>query len=225
MRSSAAAGDRVAVAQAQALASTSVAQVVALVLAVRRRVARDELLAELDLDVAALGDLERGLQRLGPLGERVRHLLVGLEEELVGLEGHLRRGERGLRLHAQQRRVVVVVLAAQVVDVGGGDERAADLAGDPHDVLVGHVLLGDAVLLDLEVDVVGAEDVEQLVDVGAGLVDAAVGQAAGRSAPARQPVSAMMPSAWAASCSRSTVGLPRFRPSRKPSELSLTRLR
>ena len=48
---------RVAVARAQALLD-ALAQVGALVLALGQ-VARDQLLAELDLDVAALGDLER----------------------------------------------------------------------------------------------------------------------------------------------------------------------
>jgi hypothetical protein len=65
--------------------------------------------------------------------------------------------------------VVLVVLAAEVVDVAGSDQRAADLAGDLDDPLVGLVLLGDPVLLDLEVDVVGAEDLHQLVRVGARL--------------------------------------------------------
>ena len=84
-----------------------------------------------------------------------------------------------LGLHAQQRRVVVVVLAAQVVHVAGADERAADLARDPHDPLVGLVLLGDAVLLDLEVDVLGAEDLDQVVDVRARLGVAALDEPRG----------------------------------------------
>ena len=46
-----------------------------------------------------------------------------------------------------------VVLAAQVVHVGGADERPADLARDPRDALVRAVLLGDLVVLELEVDV------------------------------------------------------------------------
>jgi hypothetical protein len=168
-------GDRVAVAGAQPL-HHALAQVGPLVLALGQ-VARDELAAELDVDVAALGDLERRGDRLGPLVEGLDHLLAGAQEELVGVEGHLRRRKRGLRLHAQQRRVVVVVLAAQVVHVAGAHDRAPDLAGDAHDPLVGLLLVGDAVLLDLEVDVVGAEGVHQVVDVGARLVVATVDQA------------------------------------------------
>ena len=90
--------------------------------------------------------------------------------------------------------MVVVVLLAQVVHVGRADERAAELARDPHDPLVGLVLLGEAVALDLEVDVLGAEDLQQVVDVRARLVVAAVdealaearGEAAGQRDDARR---------------------------------------
>ena len=77
---------------------------------------------------------------------------------------------------------MVVVLAAQVVHVAGADERPADLAGDPDDPLVALVLGGETVLLDLEVDVVGAEDPQQVVGVRAGVVGAVVDQRAGRTA-------------------------------------------
>ena len=126
------------------------------------------------VDVAALGDLDRRLQRAREVGERLRHLLRGLQVELVGGEGHLRRRERGLGLHAQQRRVVVVVLLAQVVHVGGGDERAAGLPREAPHRLVDLLLLGQAVALDLEVDVLGPEDLHQLVEVRAGLLGLAL---------------------------------------------------
>ncbi len=143
------------------------AQVCRLGAALRRRVARDELVVELELDVAAVGDLERRGDRLRPLREGARHLLVGAQVELVRLEGELRLRERRLRLHAEQRRVVVVVLAAQVVDVARPHERPADLPGDADDPLVGPLLVREAVLLHLEVDVVGPEGAEQVVGVGA----------------------------------------------------------
>ena len=68
--------------------------------------------------------------------------------------------------------MVRVVLAAQVVHVARRDERAAQLLGCPHDPLVGLVLLRHAVRLDLEVDVLGAEDPDQVVDVLAGVAGA-----------------------------------------------------
>ena len=178
--------DRVAVALAQALVDER-AEVGLLGLAVGRVEARDQLLLERDRGVAALGDLERGGERLRHVGERLRHLLRALQVELVRVEGHLRLGERRLRLHAQQRGVVVVVLLAEVVHVGGGDERAAHLLRELRDRLVDLLLLGDAVALDLEVDVLRAEDLDEVVEVGAGLREAALddapraagGQAAG----------------------------------------------
>ena len=74
--------------------------------------------------------------------------------------------------------MVVVVLAAQVVDVGGRDQRPAELARVAGDALVRLRLLGDPVLLDLEVDVVGAEDVDEVVEVGAGVGGPLLDQAA-----------------------------------------------
>ena len=70
--------------------------------------------------------------------------------------------------------MVVVVLAAQVVHVAGGHERPAELLGDLDDALVGLVLVGHAVLLHLEVDVVGPEHLHELVGVGAGVGGVAV---------------------------------------------------
>ena len=73
--------------------------------------------------------------------------------------------------------MVVVVLAAQVVDVGGGDQRPAHLAGEADDPLVRLVLVGDAVLLHLEIDLVGAEGLQQIVEVGAGVLGPLLDQA------------------------------------------------
>ena len=97
-----------------------------------------------------------------------RHLLVALEVELVRVEGHLRLGERALGLHAEQRSVRVVVLAPEVVHVGGSDDRPAELLGHRGDLRVRVVLIVDLVFLDLEVDVFGAEHLDQLVGVFAG---------------------------------------------------------
>ncbi len=171
---------RVAVAAAQAFGGDAAEHLLGLG-PVRRRKARQQQLAEGDLDVAALGDLERVRNRLRPGRERLVHLLRGLQVELVRVEAQLRRLERRLRLHAEQCGVIAVVLAAQVVHVRGPDERPAELAGDPGDPLVGLVLLGDAVDLELEVDVLGAEDLQQVVDVGTGVVGAVLDEAPAES--------------------------------------------
>ena len=72
--------------------------------------------------------------------------------------------------------MVLVVLAAQIVDVAGADQRPPALARDRDDLLVARVLDRERVLLDLEVDVVGAESVHQLVGVRAGQVSLTVDQ-------------------------------------------------
>ena len=69
---------------------------------------------------------------------------------------------------------MVVVLLAEVVDVGGGDERAVELLRELLDRLVDLLLLGDAVALDLEVDVLGAEDLDEVVEVGSRLGEPAL---------------------------------------------------
>ncbi len=152
------------------------AQVRPLLLAIGRRVARNQLAAELKLDITTLGDLRRGGDRLRPLGEGVDHLLARAQVELVGVEADLRSAEQGLRLHAQQRRVMVVVLTTQVVDVAGADQGAAELAGNADDLLVAVVLEGEAVLLNLEVDVPGSERGQELVSVTPRLGHPAVGE-------------------------------------------------
>ena len=130
-------------------------------------------LAELDLDVGALGDPQRVVARLGHLGEELAHLGRGLQVVLVAVEleavgvAHERPG-----LHAQQRVVRLVVLAVGVVAVVGGQQRRADPPGDLEQLRVGAVLVGDAVVLQLDEEVVAAEDVLQpggLLD-GLGLV-------------------------------------------------------
>ncbi|MCY1298847.1 hypothetical protein D9M70_483510 [compost metagenome] len=60
------------------------AQVVVDAHAVGRREVGQEVLAQLHLDVAALGDLDGVLQRLGNVGEQLGHFLGGLEVLLVG---------------------------------------------------------------------------------------------------------------------------------------------
>ncbi len=73
--------------------------------------------------------------------------------------------------------MVVVVLAAQVVHVAGADEAAAELARDLDDPLVALVLRREAVLLHLEVDVLGPEHVAEVVGVRARLVVTVLEQA------------------------------------------------
>jgi hypothetical protein len=65
--------------------------------------------------------------------------------------------------------VVAVVLTAQVVHVRRGDQRPVDLPGDPGDSLVGLLLGGYVIRLNLEVDVLRSEQLQQVVRVRPGV--------------------------------------------------------
>ena len=98
--------------------------------------------------------------------------------------------------------MVVVVLAAQVVDVPG---HGGQPCGDLDDADVGALLLGYAVLLHLEVDVVGAEHLHQGIGMGARLGGRSVDEPATRQAAGEGDD----PPACFESRSRSTLALPR----------------
>ena len=100
-------------------------EVVERVAALRHVELRQQDPVELDLDVAALGDLERAPHRVVLAGEVERHLLRRLEVEVVGLELPVVRVlQRVAGLDAEERLVCARVGVAQVVDVAGRDGRA-----------------------------------------------------------------------------------------------------
>ena len=124
--------------------------------------------AELDLDGAALGDLERAPQRLLVAGEVERHLGGGLEEELVRLEAPVVRvlseSPDWMQSSASWE---AASSASQVVDVAGGDERqAAPRRRGPHELRVDARLHVEARVLQLDVGRVAAEDLREPVEVG-----------------------------------------------------------
>ncbi len=112
--------------------------------------------------VGPLGDPERVVARLGHVGEQLAHLLRGLQVVPVAVElealgvAHQRAG-----LHAQQRVVGDGVVAVHVVAVVGGEQRRLEVLGDVEQLRVGAALLRDAVVLQLDEEVVAAEDVLQ----------------------------------------------------------------
>ena len=91
-------------------------------------------------------------------------MLVAVELEAVGV-AHLRTG-----LHAEERVVGHGVGPVGVVAVVGGEQRRLQVLGDVEQHRVGAVLLGDAVVLELDEEVVAPEDVLE----PAGRLDGAV---------------------------------------------------
>ena len=127
-----------------------------------QREVRQQGVTELDLEVGALGDPEAVVARLRQFAEQVAHLLRRLQVVLVALElESLRVGDQRAGLDAQQGVVRLVIFAVGVVTVVGGEQRRADLLGDLDELGVGLVLGGDAVVLQLDEQVVPAEDVLQ----------------------------------------------------------------
>ena len=165
------------------------------VAAVRRRELRQVDVAELDLERAALGDLERAPHRVLVAGEVERHLRGRLEIELVRVEVPVVRVlERVARLDAEERLVRVGVGGGEVVDVTGRDERQLRLGGELDELGVDALLHVEARVLELDVGALAPEDLRQPVEIRAGvggpvllerLADAA-GEAAGeRDQPLR----------------------------------------
>ena len=150
-------------------------EVVERVAAVGRVEARQEDPVELDLDVAPLGHLERAPHRVVEAGEVERHLLRRLEVEVVGLEFPVVRVlERVARLDAEQRLVGARVLGAEVVDVARRDGRQVALAGERDELGHDPRLHVEVRVLELDVDLVAAEDLLEPVELGLGVVAAAL---------------------------------------------------
>ena len=154
---------------AVALAKTLFAQLpqvgVAVLFALRQLEARQVVVAELKVEIALFGalfgDLHRVVRGLLPVGVERAHLLLVLEEELLRLELHAHGVVDGAaHLDAHEHVLVIGVAALDVVRVVGQHERDARLAADAVAAAGGHALLADAVVLDLEIEVL-AEDLAQ----------------------------------------------------------------
>ena len=152
-------------------------EVVERVAAFRHGEARQPDPAELELDVAALGDLEAAAHGVLVSGEVERHLGRGLEVELLGAEAPaVRVLERVAGLDAEKRVVAVRVGRFEVVDVSGGDELEAAPLGELREAAEGGLLHVEPDVLQLDVRVVRAEDLRQPVELGLGVAVAALGE-------------------------------------------------
>ena len=171
-------GRRGAVALAEA-ALAELDEVVERVAALGHRVRGQQDAAELELDVAALGDLERPRERvLEPL-EVSRHLLRRLEEELVRVELPVRRVlERVAGLDAEQCLVRERVAGVEVVDVARRHEGQPGLLGECDQLRVHLLLLGEPRVLDLDVGRVAPDDLDEAVEILPRVLATALGERA-----------------------------------------------
>ena len=146
-----------------ALRQTLLAEIaqVRLVVLVRRwdRIVRQLQMAELERDVAALGDAHRIRERLRMVREECRHLLWRLEVVVVAREAHAVGIVDCLsHLDAEQDVVELAVLAVHVVQVVRRHEADAVFLRERDEPLVRLALLRQAMVLDLEEIVLLAED-------------------------------------------------------------------
>ncbi len=119
--------------------------------------------AHLQLEVAALGDLDRVRQRLRQVGEDLGHLGGRLHVEALPVEAEARRVAQGrARADAEQRLVRAVVVGVQVVGVVGRDERQPEVGRDLEQLLLDPLLELDPVPLQLDVEATG-EDAREVL--------------------------------------------------------------
>ena len=120
-----------------------------------------------ELDVAPLGHQQRVVAGLGVLGPERAHLLGGLQVEVAGVELEAVRVGHGLAgLHAQQDLMGLRIRGVGVVQVVGREQRQREVLGQAQEVGTRAALDLDAVVHELAVEVVPAEDVAV---VGGGL--------------------------------------------------------
>jgi hypothetical protein len=181
-------GRRLAVALAQA-GLAQLPQVRLRGLLRRRREDGEVALLEVQFDVAAVGDLLAAAHGLAVLGEEAVHLLRRPDVELVAAVAQPALVGAGLAcVDAQEHVVGGGVGLAQVVGVAGRHQRQAEPVGDGDGTRGALLLDVQAVVLDLDVEVVAEDAVEPagqlrrlvdlvLEDVLAELARGAAGQA------------------------------------------------
>ena len=92
--------------------------------------------------------------RLQVVGEQAEHLLLTLDVFGARVAQPLLIGDQLAGEDAEQGVVGLGVVAGEVVGVVGGDQRDAQLLADAHQLHVDDAVLGGAVVLDLQVEVV-----------------------------------------------------------------------
>ena len=113
-----------------------------------------------ELHVAAFGDRHRVRERGRIVAEHRAHLVPGLQVELIPVVAQaLLVADVLAGADAQQDVVGAAVLAPQVVDVVGAHEGQIEVAGHRQEAGVHDPLIVDALVLHLEEEVAGTEDV------------------------------------------------------------------
>ena len=129
------------------------------------------IVVEFKFDLAAVGNALCVFQRLRQGGEEGAHLVLGLQVELLRLKAHaVRVVERLAGLDAQQHILQLTVLAREIMRVVRRHERKARLLRDAQQAAVDLTLLRNAVVLQLQIEMLRAENAGKLQRIGLGSV-------------------------------------------------------
>ena len=141
---------------------------------------RQVILAEGEFQLAAVRDALGVLHRVGIAGEQRLHLLRGAQIEVAGLIAHAVLIIHGLAgLDAQQNIVALGVLFAQIVGVVGAHQGDARLVVDAQQGAVHGGLVGNAVILQFQIEIALSENALHFQSVGLRALVIAVHDAAG----------------------------------------------
>ena len=141
---------------------------------------RQVILAEGEVKPAAVSNALGVLHGVGITGEQLLHLLRGADVEILRLIAHTVLVVHGFSgLDAQQHVVALGVLLPEIVGVVGADQGNARLLVQAQQAPVHRGLLGNAVVLQLQIEVVPAQDLLHGQGVFLGPLIVAADQAAG----------------------------------------------
>ena len=120
--------------------------------------------------VTPVGDLNGIFKGLRHIGEQLLQFLLALEVKFLGLEFHtVFIVHRLTGLNAQQNILHCGILTAQIVGIVGDHQRHSGLTGDPQHALVHRLLLLDAVILQLKVEIAFSKDAFHLAGIVPGI--------------------------------------------------------
>ena len=142
--------------------------------------------AELELHIAAVGDLLGTVDGIGAGEEQGAHFLFALHIELGGLHAHTGVVVQGFAgLDAHQHFLGIGVLFLQVVAVVGGHQGNVHFTGQLDQFGQDKLFLPDAVIHDLDIEIPLPEDILHFPHIGAGgvplVAQEELGQVAGQA--------------------------------------------
>ena len=141
---------------------------------------RQVILAEGEVKLAPVGNALGVFHGIGITGEQLLHLLRGADVEIPRLIAHTVLVVHGFSgLDAQQHVVALGVLLPKIVGVVGADQGNARLLVQAQQAPVHRGLLGNAVILKLQIEVALAQNVLHGQGIFLGPVIVAADQAAG----------------------------------------------